>query len=152
MKVTFNSLRFKNFRGFGNALTDFNFHTGFNLITGKNGSGKTTINEILHYVLFGKSYSGVNISELINRRNKKNAYGELEFQIGEDIYLLKRGIKPDILEFLKNGEPIKVGNQEVVDSSKALIQERINSILGINPSIYRQIVSIHNDEGSRHFL
>lgn len=152
MKVTFNSLRFKNFRGFGNALTDFNFHTGFNLITGKNGSGKTTINEILHFVLFGKSYSGVNISELINRRNKKNAYGELEFQIGEDIYLLKRGIKPDILEFLKNGEPIKVGNQEVVDSSKALIQERINSILGINPSIYRQIVSIHNDEGSRHFL
>ena len=53
----------KNFRNFSDA--EFCFKNNLNFILGKNGSGKTSILEAIHYLAFSKSFRAVNDKEVI---------------------------------------------------------------------------------------
>lgn len=137
----------RNLQSFGNKTTVFDFTQGFNYILGKNGSGKSSIYTSLCFNWFGKPYnSDIKISELINDKNGGKAWTSSEFSVGGHDYIINRGLKPDILEIIKDGESLDL------QSHKSLIQEEINKILGINYNLFKQIVALHLDDKDVPFL
>ena len=73
-------------------------------VMGPNGSGKSTILDALTYVLFNKPFRRVNLPQLINTQNRKGLRVEVEFKIGNNEFLVCRGMKPKLFEVFKNGE------------------------------------------------
>ena len=103
--ILFESLSWKNFLSTGNYKTtiDFTRHHN-NLISGENGAGKSTMLDALTFALFGKSFRGINLSQLPNSINDKDCVVEICFTIGRDEYKIIRGIKPKKFEIYKNDE------------------------------------------------
>lgn len=137
MVVKFISLSFANILSFGANPITIEFSKGLNIITGKNGNGKSSIFDSLSYCLYGKPYRDIKIESLINRRNKKNMYVECKFSVNDKtIYVIKRGLKPDILEITKDGEKFESL------SAKKLVQEEIDKIIGIDYNLFKQVISV----------
>lgn len=105
--ITFKAIRWKNFLSTGNYFTSIDItKRPTTLIAGENGAGKSTVLDALTYCLFGKSFRGTNIPQLINSVNDKDCIVEIGFEIGENEYLVRRGHKPKIFEIYKNGKLI----------------------------------------------
>ena len=107
MMIYFKAIRFKNFLSYGNQMVEISLsshHT--TLLIGDSGSGKSSVQDALAFVLFGKAFRPINKSQLINASNGKECVVELEFSAGTNEYLIRRGIKPNIFEIIKNGNPI----------------------------------------------
>ena len=58
------------------------------------------------FALFSKPFRGIKVNQIVNNINQKDCVVECEFQISDDVYLIRRGIKPKIFEVFKNGELI----------------------------------------------
>ena len=137
MVVKFKTLIFQNILSFGSKPVVINFEHGVNLISGKNGSGKSSILDALSFCLFGQPYRKIKIKELVNRRNRKNLSVSCEFIVDEkDTFKITRTMNPDDIEILKNGEEIDLL------SSKRLNQEEIDKIVGINYQMFKQVISL----------
>tara|TARA_R110001592_G_scaffold233168_2_gene490754 strand:+ start:1213 stop:2952 length:1740 start_codon:yes stop_codon:yes gene_type:complete len=136
MKVNFKDIKFKNILSYGNKECKFSFKEGLSSITGRNGHGKSTIIDILSYNLFGQPYRKIKINELVNRVNKKNLLTESVLEINDVEYKIIRGLKPAIFQIYKDGEEIELL------SSKRLIQDELNDILGINHNLFKQIIAL----------
>lgn len=104
MKIQFNKIRWKNILSYPNVFSDIVLDSHkTNLIFGKNGSGKSTILEILSFAFFNKSFRpDVNKPELLNDINNKELVVEVFFIIGNKNYLIRRGIKPNIFEIYED--------------------------------------------------
>lgn len=136
MYIRFKLIKFRNINSYGNNETIFSLNKGLNSISGVNGQGKSTILDALCYCLFGVPFRKVKLEELINRDNKKKLYTEATFNIDKNIYVIKRGKKPNILVIEKNGQEIDLL------PSQRLNQEEIDKILGIDVTIFRQVISL----------
>lgn len=105
--IVFKKLTFQNFLSVGNAPVTINLNeTKTTLIHGTNGSGKSTILDVLCYALFNKPFRKINLPQLVNTQNKKGLLTEVEFSIGKNTYVVRRGAKPKVFMILKNGEPL----------------------------------------------
>ena len=83
--ICFRKLTFANILSVGNQTVTINLDDNkTTLIHGVHGSGKSTILDALTYVLFGKSFRGINLAQLINSQKKKGLLVECEFNIGKD--------------------------------------------------------------------
>ena len=92
--IIFQRLSFANFLSVGNQPVTVDLdNCKTTLIHGTNGSGKSTILDALTYSLFGKSFRGVNLGQLVNTQNKKGLLVECEFSIGKNRFLVRRGQK-----------------------------------------------------------
>tara|TARA_R110001606_G_scaffold395280_1_gene567324 strand:+ start:7199 stop:8950 length:1752 start_codon:yes stop_codon:yes gene_type:complete len=136
MKVYFEKVEFKNILSYGNNLQSFKFDEGLNAITGRNGHGKSSVLDILSFVLFGQPYRKIKIAELINRVNKKNMYVKAYFKLDNNSYTIERGLKPAKFEITCNGEDFELL------SSKKLIQNEIDDILGVNFVLFKQVIAL----------
>lgn len=108
--ITFRKVRFKNLLSFGNMMTEIQLDRHpTTLVQGKNGGGKSagTLDSIC-YGLFGKPFRKINKPTLINLKNKKDLLVELELDNGNDQYLIRRGMNPQIFEIFKNGELLNI--------------------------------------------
>lgn len=134
-KLKFVNVKYKNIMSVGNELLELNLD-GFNktLITGKNGSAKSTILEAINFALFDRPFRNIKMGQLINSTNGKNLYVELELINGKDHVIIKRGQKPSLFEVTVNGELFEE------ESTKARTQENLENYLGINSIAFRQIV------------
>tara|TARA_Y100001937_G_scaffold29595_2_gene42636 strand:- start:2483 stop:4201 length:1719 start_codon:yes stop_codon:yes gene_type:complete len=102
--IIFQTLSWKNFLSTGNYKTTVDMTRHDNtLVSGENGAGKSTMLDALTFALFGKSFRGINIPQLVNSINEKGCEVEIEFLIGKDEYKVSRGIKPKKFEIYKNG-------------------------------------------------
>ena len=112
--IIFKKLRYQNFLSTGNQFTEIDLiRNDLTLISGKNGSGKSTILDALCYVLFNKPFRNVNLKQLMNTITNKNMLVELEMSINGTEYLLRRGMKPNVFDIILNGKMLdKEGARE----------------------------------------
>ena len=142
--IIFKKLSWKNFLSTGNYKTtlDLTRHET-TLVSGENGAGKSTMLDALTYSLFGKSFRGINIPQLVNSINDKDCVVEIEFSIGKDDYKIIRGQKPKIFEIYKN-------NKLVDQDSKAKDYQKTleENILKMSYKAFCQIVIL----GSSNYI
>lgn len=144
MAIFFKKLRWKNFISTGNIFTEIDLaRSKSTLIVGENGAGKSTILDALSFALYGKPFRNINKPQLINAITQKNLLVEIEFDIGKNSYLIKRGLKPGVFEIYSNGTLM---NQ---DSAVRDYQEYLEkNILKLNHKSFSQIVVL----GSANFV
>ena len=135
MKI--NYFRFRNFCSYGNTWQEFRLdgEHGYNLVSGISGSGKSSINAVLQFGLYGQIQGRV-LSDLPNRVNQ-----ELEVEIdltssGKHIHI-RRGIKPSIFEVTVEGDP-----DFDKKSTKAAVQASLEELYGIPSYIFNNIISL----------
>lgn len=133
--IIFKTIEWKNFLSYGNNTTKFNFETGIIKIDGVNGTGKSTLVEVLTWCLFGSPYRKINIKSIINSRNKKDLQVTLTFIKQDDEYRIERGLKPDYFRIFKNDEIVPVtstkrGYQQILEED----------ILQFNENLFNQVV------------
>lgn len=142
--IEFNKIRVKNFMSYGNSLTEVNLKSGKVLVTGGNGSGKSSIwLDGIMYAMFGKPFRNIKIPQLINSVNQKECLVEIDFNIGPDTYMVRRGMKPSKLEIYQNGELLK---QDAATKDYQGFLEK--NILKINRKTFTQILIL----GSARFV
>lgn len=142
--IDFEKIRFKNFLSVGNQFSEVDFKkSSTTLIVGLNGAGKTTLLDALTFVLYGKSFRGINKPQLVNSINEKDCLVEIEFKIATTFYKIRRGIKPNIFEIYRN-DSLLDQNSSAVDQQKWFEQ----SVLKMNYRAFTQIVII----GSSNFV
>lgn len=142
--IVFEKIRYKNFLSTGNKFIEMDLNTKkTTLQIGKNGSGKSSVLDALCFVLFGKPFRKINKPQLVNSINNKECLVEIEFSIGTDAYIIRRGIKPNVFDIIQNGNKLNK-NADAMDYQKYLE----NSILKLNFKSFTQIVIL----GSSSFV
>ena len=143
--VNFNSVKIRNFLSVGNKPIEINFRTGLNVITGvnkdkedrRNGVGKSTIADAIHFVIFGETIREVSKEFIINSINKKNTYVELHFSINENNkvndYQIVRKLKPTKCYLFVND--IDLTESTIPNTSK-----KIKNILNSSPEVFQNCV------------
>lgn len=136
MKILFKKLRYKNILSTGNVFTEILLNRKpTTLVSGSNGSGKSTMLDAISFALYGKAFRNVKKPQLINSINKRDMVVEIEFSIGQTEYLIKRGEKPKFFEIYQNGKMI---NQDAaVRDYQAYLED---NILKLNYKSFNQIV------------
>lgn len=109
-RIKFQKVEFKNFLSYGNVWQTLQFNNGLNIIqgfiaeTGKsNGSGKSSITELIPFALFGKTIKNINKDKIVNWYNGKNCEVRLHFTVDDIQYKIIRGIKPNKFELWVDG-------------------------------------------------
>ena len=151
MDLIFKSITLRNFLSFGNNEQTIELNkkpyqviVGYNKdksdsASDRNGVGKSTMFEAIHYALFGKSIGNkVTLGNLNNNINKKNMVVTLSFTKDGVDYVIERGRTPNFLKFTRNGESVVDETQG--DSRET--QSEIEKILGMNEDVYNQIVCL----------
>ena len=134
--IQFQKIRWKNLLSTGDTFTEIDIITHkTNLIIGSNGAGKSTVLDAFTFGLFGKPFRKISKSQLVNSVNDKGTVVEVEFQIGQRYYHIKRGIKPNYFEIWENGKMLDQ-DSKVVDQQKTLEKQ----ILKLNYKSFTQIV------------
>lgn len=136
MNINFKTLRYKNVLSTGNVFTEIKLDQHrTTLISGSNGSGKSTLLDAIVFGLYGKPFRKINKPQLVNTINQKELLVELEFDVGQNKYLIRRGMKPNIFEIWKDNELL---NQ---DAASRDYQEYLEmNILKMNYKSFSQIV------------
>ena len=133
--MKFKSVTFKNFLSYGAAPTTVRLDDpGITAITGKNGSGKSTIPEAICFALYGRAYRKINRAELVNSVNGKDCWVALDFEHNGHSYRVERGINPNVLQIYDDGKLIPAP-ADVRD-----YQNRLQSIIGISYKTFPQII------------
>ena len=132
----FEKLRWKNFLSTGNVFTEIQLdRSPSTVVVGENGAGKSTMLDALCFVLFNKPFRNIKKGQLISSVNKKDSVVEVEFHIGSNQYLVKRGQKPALFEIHKNGQMI---DQPGASKDYQTILE--DTILKLNYKSFTQVV------------
>jgi DNA repair exonuclease SbcCD ATPase subunit len=135
MFIKFSEVTARNFMSIGNSPVTFKLDTASkNMIIGKNGAGKSVVQELISFVLFGVPYRKINKGKMVNDINGKNCECQIRFEIGTKQYRIERNIKPDSL---------KIYEDEVLLPQLATVKEYQESlerdILKINYSAFCQM-------------
>jgi DNA repair exonuclease SbcCD ATPase subunit len=143
--INFKKVRFKNFGSFGNNFTEVELDRHqTSLITGLNGHGKSfALLDSITFALFGKPFRKINIPQLVNSLNEKDCLIEVEFSVGDDSYLIRRGLKPKVFEVFKNDDLVNVAAKS--KDYQRMLEEQI---LRMNYKSFTQIVIL----GSSSFV
>jgi len=134
--IVFRLLRWKNLLSYGNAFSEIDLSANkTSLIVGPNGCGKTTLIDALCFVLYNRSFRNTNKPLLINSITQKNMVVEIEFEINDKKYFVRRGMKPNIFEIYRN--------EQLIDQTTGILDYQAileKQILKMNFKTFTQIV------------
>ena len=118
---------------------DFRTHGGDTVFLGTNGSGKTTVAELIYWVLTGEVTKASGVKSVYSIQTKKAPEGSIDLSIGTQIYRIHRsrtaGPVLDISLLNSDGEEIQALNKSTVKSS----QETIYKLLGLSQHDIRMV-------------
>lgn len=110
--LKFKKVRFKNFMSYGEQFTEVDLDThDSTLVIGKNGQGKSSVIESITFGLYGKPYRKIKKDQLVNSVNAKGTLVEIEFEVNNGSYMVRRGIKPVVFEVFYNGNLLNQDNK-----------------------------------------
>jgi DNA repair exonuclease SbcCD ATPase subunit len=134
--IIFEKVKWRNFLSTGNQYTEICFtENTTNIVIGTNGAGKSTVLDALCFSLFGKPFRKINKPQLVNSVNEKDCNVEVEFSIGSVEWKVVRGIKPNLFEIYRDGNPLNQ-SAAALDQQKWLEQ----NVLKMNYKSFTQIV------------
>ena len=134
--IKFKVVRWKNLLSTGNTFTEISLdNTHTTILLGQSGSGKSTLLDAISFALFNRPFRNINKNQLINSINQKNCLAEIEFTIGTQEYVVRRGMKPNVFEIVCNGVLV---NQD--SHTKDYQQYLERQILKFNFKAFSQIV------------
>ena len=150
------NISIKNLKSFGNDPQKIELTNEGNLIllSGVNGSGKSSIMDSFDYVLYnkvkGRKSKKVKLSSLANRFN-----GGLEVDInfesqdGNDIRII-RGYSPSKLELYENGvENLRAGKvkiEEYIENHIGIDYETFKGFISMSINDFKNFISLSNEE------
>lgn len=134
-------IEFQNFKSHGNNLQSINFDDEGKLILllGENGTGKSSIKDVIDFSLYnkviGKRKKYTSNNSLPNRLNK-NLYTKIHFENfkGDDI-VIKRCLQP-------NDFSIFINEIEKTEDYKNYSKEKKNNLLGYSYETFRSFISL----------
>ena len=85
--------------------------------------------------MFNKPFRKINKSQLVNTTNEKETLVEVDFEVNNREYVVRRGIKPNVFDIQVNGELL---HREADDRTNQKILEE--NILKVNYKSFTQIV------------
>lgn len=133
--IQFKTVSYKNFLSTGNVPNIIMLdRVPSVLITGQNGSGKSTILDALCFGIFGKAYRNISKPQLMNTVNEKGLEVQVEFTVNEIDYKVVRGVKPNKFEVYRNEKLIPH------DAAVKDYQKKLEEIIGLNYKAFTQIV------------
>lgn len=97
-------------------------------IVGPNGSGKTSLLDIIPFTFYGKTSKGISGSALINNKVKKNCLTWVEFTIDNDQFRVERFYKykgSDGANIYRNGNIIISGLKDVTQYISSILPDNI---------------------------
>lgn len=131
------SVSFKNFASYGNKLQqiDFSKNDGmFYLVTGENGSGKSTISDVIKFGIYGK-LGNKRLRDIPNRFNQQT-YVKVILEAKGSRIVIERGISPNFLKLWVNGnEYDQAGKKNAEDYI-------VDEIIGLPFYVFNNIVSL----------
>jgi len=134
--INFKTASYKNILSVGNVPIEIDFKKfHITLILGINGDGKSTMIEAIYYGLYGKSFRGLTLPEMVNSTNKKDLLVDITFDIGTKAYRVVRGTKPSVFEVYIDGVL-----REPPASLKDYQKWFASSVLKMDDTTFRQIV------------
>ena len=115
--ICFQKIRWRNFLSTGNQWTEIQLdEKSTTIVIGSNGAGKSTVLDALTFSLFNKPFRKINKPQLLNSTNEKDCLVEIEFKVGSTDWMIRRGMKPNIIEIHRNGKALDqmadVGTQQ----------------------------------------
>ena len=151
--IIFKNFIVQNFLSIGNEPIEINFRTGLHLITGinkdkegrRNGVGKSTLMDGLHWVLFGTPLREINKDTIANFNTKGECKATLEF----DINISGKVYNYKIVRVLSPGKCyLFIDGEDKTLSTVPKTNELITNILGFNSSLFKNSVmlSINNTQ------
>lgn len=152
MRICFKKVTIKNFLSFGNKETIFEYNKGVHAVTGhvepgfkRNGVGKSAcIADSITFALYNKPIRRINKDKIVNTVNKKDCWVEVEFDIKNINYKVKRGVSPTYLKIWEN-------DKEIEFDSTRNTQKWLENKIGISFNAFTNMIVL-NINHSKPFL
>lgn len=142
--IKFKTVKWKNMLSTGNQWTEVQLdRSKTTLIVGENGAGKTTLLDALMFAVYGTPYRDIKKAQLINSLTKGGLEVIVDFESEGSLYSIRRGMKPNIFEVLKNGQLLP---QDAKTADYQLALE--NDIMKMNTKTFKQVVVL----GAKGFI
>jgi DNA repair exonuclease SbcCD ATPase subunit len=149
--IVLNKLTVQNFLSVGETPLTITFNAGINGITGinydkedsKNGVGKSTVVDALHFAFFGSTIRELTKDQIINSVNQKNCVVTLEFFIQNSNtktkYYITRSLQPTKCTIFKD-------DIDVTRSTLPKTNEFIQKIIRSTPKVFQNsvVMTINN--------
>lgn len=129
---------YRNFNSYGSEWVKFNFvdtETSLNLISGLNGTGKSTVLEALGFSIYGK-VKNKNIPNLPNRLNQNLETFVVILNSNNELLKIERGISPNYLNFYVNNSLYDMAGKR---NLQKIIEK---NYLGITFEVFDNIISL----------
>jgi len=142
-KLTFKAVRAKNFRSFGNQFIEFKLDGPRTLVcSNDNGAGKSTgLTHALTFGFFDKAYQkGQKKTSLLNSKNGKDCVVEIEFETKGSQWLVRRGIKPNLFDIVKDG--VRVTDE----AARGDYQKYLIDVIGMDDKVFFNTVVLGRDK------
>ncbi len=127
----------KNFKSYGNNIQTLKLNTTSGeliLLSGKNGFGKSSIQDSIDYSLFGKvkgkKKKWSTLSTLPNRINSSDMLVSIKFDSNGSEIEVERGISPSILRLKENG----IENDR---AGKVNLDQKIENYIGVDLETFK---------------
>lgn len=141
------NITWRNFKSYSNIPTTINFddENSLNLVVGDNGTGKTSIAEVITYSLYGKIDNFTN-SDIPNRVNK-NFYSRIEVECDGHNIIIERGLSPTIFAVKIDGENVDTAGKTNVQSMLEDVYFKIpysvfSNTLVLSVSGYKSLINL----------
>ena len=110
------NIEWRNFKSYSNIPTILNFNDtpSVNLIVGDNGTGKSSISEVIKYSLYGK-LDDFTSSDIPNRINK-NFYSRIDVECEGKNITIERGLSPSVFGVNIDGQSIDTAGKNNVQN------------------------------------
>lgn len=149
--IQFKKVVIQNFLSVGTKSLELDLDNNINVITGrnldkedsKNGVGKSTITDAIHFALYGTPIREISKDQTVNSTTGKNCKVELTLHVSEQgvnsVYVITRSISPTKCNFTKDGVDITL-------STMAKTNESILSLINCSSSVFKNsvVMSLNN--------